>query len=117
MNHLNSVLIEGNITREPVLKKTSGDPVCTFVIASDRFYKKGSVKEKETGFFEIHAWGKLAVIAHSYGHKGRGIRVEGRLKHDRWNGPDGNQRSKIVIVAENLELRPENKKEAESEKV
>jgi single-strand DNA-binding protein len=44
------------------------------------------------------------------GHKGRGVKVVGRLKQDRWNGPDGKQRSKVTIVAEHVEFRPEFKR-------
>jgi single-strand DNA-binding protein len=50
------------------------------------------------------------------GKKGRGVRVVGRLKQDRWTGNDGKQHSKIAIVAEHVEFRPEFKKEANSEK-
>ena len=47
------------------------------------------------------------------GKKGRGVRVVGRLKQDRWTGTDGKPRSKIAIVAEHVEFRPEFKKDQE----
>jgi single-strand DNA-binding protein len=50
------------------------------------------------------------------GKKGRGVRVVGRLKQDRWTGDDGKQRSRITIVAEHVEFRPEFKKEEDGEK-
>ena len=67
--------------------------------------------EKEVGFFDIEAFGKLAESCQSQGHKGRGVRVVGRLKQDRWDGADGKQHSKISIVAEHAEFRPEFKKD------
>ena len=116
MNHLNSTILEGNIATDPIVKETNnGDSVCTFKVASDRFYKKNSQTEKEVSFFEIQAWGKLAETIGKYGCKGRGIRVTGRLKQDRWDGPDGSQRSKVIIVAEHIELRKEGKEETKEE--
>jgi single-strand DNA-binding protein len=38
--------------------------------------------------------------------------VVGRLKQSRWTGNDGKQNSRVSIVAEHVEFRPEFKKEA-----
>ena len=112
MNNLNSILIEGNLVRDPLLKSTSkGTPVCTFSLASNRFYKQDSGFEKEVSFFDVETWSKLAENCSNLGHKGRGVRVVGRLKQERWTGPDGKPRSKVTIVAEHVEFRPEFKKE------
>jgi single-strand DNA-binding protein len=115
MNSLNSVLIEGNLVRDPLFRSTpKGTPVCTFSLASNRFYKQDMGYEKEVGFFEIETWSRLAENVNNLGHKGRGVRVVGRLKQERWNGSDGKPRSKILIVAEHVEFRPEFKKEGET---
>ena len=112
MNNLNSILIEGNLVREPVFRSTpKGTPVCTFSLASNRFFKQDSGLEKEVSFFEVETWAKLAEVCNSMGKKGRGVRVVGRLKQDRWTGNDGKQRSRIAIVAEHVEFRPEFKKD------
>ena len=111
MNNLNSVLIEGNMVRDPLLRSTSkGTSVCNFTIASNRFYKQDANFEREVGFFDVEAWGKLADICGNQGKKGRGVRVVGRLKQDRWTGNDGKSHTKIAIVAEHVEYRPEFKK-------
>ncbi|MDR2194277.1 MAG: single-stranded DNA-binding protein [Treponema sp.] len=118
MNNLNSILIEGNLVREPVLKSTAkGTSLCTFTIASNRVYKQDNMLEKEVGFFDIESWSKLAENCYNLGRKGRGVRVVGRLKQDRWNGPDGKACSKISIVAEHVEFRPEFKKEEHPERM
>ena len=115
-NNLNSILIEGNLVREAEMRATpKGTPVCTFQIASNRFYKQGSNMEKEVSFFNIESWAKLAKIAGSQGRKGRGVRVVGRLKQERWQDRDGKAQSKIVIVAEHVEFRPEFKKDLPKE--
>jgi single-strand DNA-binding protein len=113
MNNLNSILIEGNLVRDPLYKSTAkGTPLCTFSLASNRYYKQDSQLEKEVGFFEVETWAKLAENCYNLGHKGRGVRVVGRLKQDRWTGTDGKPHSKITIIAEHVEFRPEFKKDA-----
>jgi len=118
MNNLNSVLIEGNMVRDPLLRNTpKGTPICNFSIATNRFYRHDSNTEKEVGFFEIEAWGKLADACANHGRKGRGVRVVGRLKQDRWMGTDGKKHTKVAIVAEHVEYRPDFKKADEVIKV
>jgi single-strand DNA-binding protein len=115
MNSLNSILIEGNLVRDPLFRSTAkGTPLCTFSLASNRFYRQDSHMEKEVSFFEVETWAKLAESCYSMGRKGRGVRVVGRLKQERWNDPDGKSRSKITIVAEHVEFRPEFKKEEDA---
>jgi single-strand DNA-binding protein len=111
MNNLNSILIEGNLVRDPLYRTTpKGTPVCTFSLASNRFFKQDSGLEKEVSFFEVETWAKLAESCYNIGHKGRGVRVVGRLKQERWEGSDGKPHSKVTIVAEHVEFRPEFKK-------
>jgi single-strand DNA-binding protein len=117
MNNLNSVLIEGILVRDPLLRTTpKGTALCTFSLASNRFFKQDTGLEKEVGFFDVETWAKLAEHCYTLGHKGRGVRVVGRLKQSRWIGQDGKSRSRISIVAEHVEFRPEFKHEAESPK-
>jgi single-strand DNA-binding protein len=112
MNNLNSILIEGNLIRDPLLRSTpKGTPVCTFTIASNRYYKQDAAYEKEVGFFDVETWTKLAENCYNLGHKGRGVRVVGRLKQDRWNDAEGRPHSRVTIVAEHVEFRPDFKKE------
>jgi single-strand DNA-binding protein len=112
MNNLNSILIEGNMVREPQYRTTpKGTPVCTFSLASNRFFRQDNGYEREVSFFDVETWAKLADTCNNLGKKGRGVRVVGRLKQDRWTGNDGKPRSRISIVAEHVEFRPEFKKE------
>jgi single-strand DNA-binding protein len=112
MNNLNSILIEGNLVRDPELKYTpKGAPVCTFVLASNRWWKQEEEVQKEVSFFEISTWNRLAEVCGEYLKKGRGVRVVGRLKQDRWADPEGKSRSKVMIVAEHVEFKPQLKKQ------
>ena len=116
MNNLNSILIEGNLARAPEMRSTpKGVNVCTFPLASNRFYKQDAVMEKEVSFFDVQTWAKLAERVEQLGKKGRGVRVVGRLKQERWQGQDGKTQSKVVIVAEHVEFRAETKRTSSAE--
>lgn len=106
MNSLNSVLLEGNLTRDPVLTETTkGTPVCTFGMAVNRYYKQNEETVKEVSFFDVETWTRLAQYCSSQLKKGSHIRVVGRLKQDRWENSDGNTRSKVKVVGEHMEIQ------------
>ena len=112
MNNLNSILVEGNLVKDPSMRATpKGVPVCTFSLASNRYYKQDDGYEQETSFFDVETWNRLAENCGTLGRKGRGVRVVGRLKQDRWSDNEGKPRSKIKIVAEHVEFRPDFKKD------
>ena len=116
MNNLNSVLLEGNLVRDPELRYTpKGTAVCIFAIACNRYYKRDDEMQQEVSFFEVTTWNRQAEVCSEYLHKGRGVRVVGRLKQDRWTDDEGQNRSKVEVVAEHVEFRPERKKAEETE--
>ena len=107
MHNLNSLIIEGNVVRDPVVKATpKGTPLCMFSIASNRFFKQEDQTTQETSFFDVETWARLAELCGENCTKGRGVRVVGRLKQDRWAGTDGKHYSKIKVVAEHIEFKP-----------
>lgn len=123
MNSLNSILLEGNLVRDPENKTLpTGTQVCNFSVASDRFYKQNDELEKEVSYFDVEAWSRLGQSCAANLKKGRGVRVVGRLKQDRWTDTEGKTKSKVKIVAEHVEFkpalnRPEGAKEEEKEAV
>jgi single-strand DNA-binding protein len=107
MHNLNSILVEGNLVRDPSLTQTpKGTPVCTFSLASNRF-KADNEAQKEVSFFDVEAWSKLGETCAEGLKKGRGVRVVGRLKQDRWADSEGKNHSRIKIIAEHIEFKPE----------
>jgi len=99
MNNLNSIIIEGNLVRDPLLKTTpNGHQVCSFSVASNRFYRQNEQLEKEVSFFDVETWSKLAQTCGEVLKKGRGVRIVGRLKQDRWEDATGKSLSKVKIV-------------------
>lgn len=62
---------------------------------------------KEVGFYDVEVWGEnIGSMIAKNGVKGRGVRVVGRLKQDRWKTADGHNASKIFIVAEHVDFKP-----------
>lgn len=109
MNNLNSILIEGNLTDDPKLTTVpSGRSLCRFSIASNRYYRNAE-KElvNEVSYIDIDTWGALAEGCAKYLHKGRGVRVVGRLKQEKWQGDDEKTHQRHVVVAEHVEFHPE----------
>jgi len=104
MNSLNNVLIEGNLVANPEKREVGGGILCTFTVASNRYYKKDGEKKEEVSFFDVETWNKTAERCLEMLEKGRGVRVMGRLKQDRWTDKDGRKQSKVKIVGETVEF-------------
>ena len=118
MNSLNSILVEGNLVRDPVLTQTpKGTQVCSFSVASNRFYRVENETQKEVSFFDVEVWAKLAETCNEQLRKGRGVRIVGRLKQDRWSDGEGKNHTRIKIIGEHVEFKPDfsAKKEKEQE--
>jgi single-strand DNA-binding protein len=117
MNNLNSLLIEGNLVRDPELSYTpKGTAMCKFSVACNRFFKQEQETQKEVSFFDVTTWARLAEVCGEYLKKGRGVRVVGRLKQDRWTDPDGKSHSRVIVIAEHVEFKPQLKKDGEEGK-
>jgi single-strand DNA-binding protein len=104
MRDINVVVLVGRLTRDSELKYTkSGQPIARFAIAVNRSVKRGEAWEDEASFIDIDFWGKGGEAVNRYLVKGQQIAVEGELRQDRWE-QDGQNRSKIVVVANNVRL-------------
>ena len=118
MEFINNLIIDGNLTRDPELKETpKGTKVCNFSIAYNRFYRVQEETRKEVSFFDIEAWAREAESCEKNLFKGRGVRVIGRLRQDRWEDTEGKSRSKIKIVAEHVYIKAMASKREELEEV
>jgi single-strand DNA-binding protein len=116
MNDLNHCILEGNAVKDPVLRSThKGTPVCNFAVACNRFFKGPGDPIREVSFFEIEAWGDLGKSCANMGRRGRGVRITGYLKQERWETADGDNRSKIILVAERVDWKPEKKGDTKNE--
>ena len=106
MANLNKVFLMGNLTRDPELRYTpGGTAVAEFGLASNRKYRtQAGEMQEETTFVDIVVWGRQGENVSQYLSKGRGVFVEGRLQYDSWEGQDGQKRSRIRVVADNVQF-------------
>src|SRR4051794_4181945 len=99
----NSVTLVGNITRDPELRFTpSGQAIATFGMAVNRRFQRNGQWEEQTSFFNITAWGTLGENASNSLQKGARIVVNGRLEQRSWETQEGEKRSVVEVVADEL---------------
>ena len=102
----NTVIIEGNLTRDPEVKTTpKGTPVCNFSLASNRYYTVDDEQKKDVFFFDVEAWSSLAESCGRHLVKGKGIKVVGTLRQDKWTDGEGKTHSRIKIVADHIDFK------------
>ena len=105
MSNGNTVTLIGNITREPELRFTpSGQATSTFGLAVNRRWQNRQTQEWEeaTSFFDVVCWRELAENSAESLEKGSRIIVTGRIEQRSWETPDGERRSKVEIIADEL---------------
>jgi single-strand DNA-binding protein len=99
-------MIMGNMTRDPELRYTAGgQAVCNFSLAANRYFKdKQGEKQEDTTYVKVTVWGKQAETTAQYCEKGRCVFVEGRMNSNSWETEDGQKRSSLEVVAENVQF-------------
>jgi single-strand DNA-binding protein len=107
----------GRLTRDAELKYlTSGTALCNFSIAVNRSIppREGSGEDwkNEASFIDVQLWGKAAESKAPKLVKGKQVLVSGSIRQDRWE-QDGQQRSKLYIVAESIQPLADGKKASE----
>ena len=96
----NTVTVVGNITRDPELRFTPGGaPVASFGLAWNRRDQNG---EDVTSFFDVTCWRDLAENVAESLSKGARVVVYGRLDQRSWENQEGERRSKVEIIADEV---------------
>jgi single-strand DNA-binding protein len=104
MANLSKVILCGRLTRDPELRYTTGGTaVTTLSLAVNRRFKKGDNWEEEVSFFNVVLFGRRAETNAEYLNKGREVLVEGDLVQRRWETSDGQKRSTVEILANQVE--------------
>ena len=101
MPSLNKVSIIGNVGGEPEMRFTpNGKPVTSFTVATNRVYNTPEGERKqETEWFSVVAWNRLAEQCNQFLAKGRLVFAEGRLHTRNWEGQDGQQHTRVEVIA------------------
>ena len=101
----NTVTIVGNVTRDPELRYTpSGAANATFGVAVNRRWRDQQTNDwkEATSFFDVVCWREMADNVCESLSKGTRIVVTGRLEQRSWEDNDGNKKSKVEIVADEV---------------
>lgn len=103
---LNKVIIAGNLTKRPQLRKTpSGTSVTDLLIALNReFISLNGEKQQEVCFVDVVVWGKQAENCVNSLNCSSPVLIEGRLQLDTWFGKDGEKRCKLRVAAERVQF-------------
>ena len=111
---LNKAILMGRLTRDPELRYTPNGnvPVVTFTLAVDRNYS-GNGRERQTDFIDIVAWRRQAEFVSQWFTKGMMAIVVGSIQSRRWQDKNGNNRTSIEVVADEIQFG-ETKKSRES---
>jgi len=106
MGSYNRVILLGNLTRDPELRYIpSGTAVTEVTLAiNDRRKNASGEWVEETTFVDVTLWARQAEVATEYLSKGSPVLIEGRLKRDTWETPEGEKRSKLRVVGERMQM-------------
>jgi len=104
-NNYNAITVVGNLTRDPELRYTpSGASKATLGMAVNRSWRnqQSNEWEEQTSFFNVVCWRDLAENVSSSLHKGMRVVVTGRLEQRSWETEQGEKRSVVEIVADEV---------------
>jgi single-strand DNA-binding protein len=105
MASVNTVILAGNLVRDPTTRQAGSASVVSFGLAINRKYKtQAGEQREEVTFVDCEAWGRTGELVAQYLTKGRGALVQGRLQLDSWEDKDGNKRSKLKVVADQVQF-------------
>lgn len=101
----NSVVLVGNVTRDPELRFTpSGQATASFGLAVNRRWQNRQTQawEEAVSFFDVVCWREMAENVSESITRGSRVIVTGRLEQRSWETPDGEKRSRIEVIADEL---------------
>ncbi len=123
MNHLNSILLEGNLLADPKVIVTAPEgenwgSMVRFDIASHKIYRSGQGETRDDVLIiPCMAFGELAERILPALKCGMQVRVLGRLRCSKWTTKDGEERKSFEIVTQHVEFRRRKKGKKEEEEV
>lgn len=104
MSTQNAVSIVGNVTRDPELRfLANGSAVTNFGVAvNERWKDRQDQWQEKVSFFDVTCWRDLADNVSESVSKGDRVLIMGKLELQTWETPEGDKRSKIHIVADEV---------------
>jgi single-strand DNA-binding protein len=106
MTTTSSITIAGNLTRDAEIRYTrDGQATTALSVAVNRRWQNRQTQEWEestTSFFDVVCWRDLAENAALSLTRGARIVVTGRLEQRSWETDDGETRTKVELVADDI---------------
>lgn len=103
---INKVLISGNLTRDPEIRRTAGGTaVMSFGVAVNERAKDANGEWVDRpNFVDCTMFGTRAEAVGRYLSKGSKVSIEGRLRFSQWQAQDGSKRSKLEVIVDEIEF-------------
>src|SRR6202142_252224 len=105
MAYDNTVVLVGNVTRDPELRFTpNGQATTSFGLAVNRRWQNRQTQEweEQTSFFDVVCWREMAENVSESITRGAQVMVAGRLEQRSWETQEGDRRSKVEVVADEI---------------
>lgn len=100
---INRVFVVGNLTRDVELSAAkTGLSVARFTVAVNDRKKVGEEWQDDPNYFRVTAFGKLAERNAPSLTKGARVAIDGKLKYDEWTDKEGNKRTSVSIIANEI---------------
>lgn len=112
---MNKIILLGRLTKKPEIRysQANNTKIAMFSLAVDRKYTKPG-EERETDFFNILAYSKLAEFAEKHLNQGQKIIVCGRVQNRTWTDKNGITRYTTEVIAEEMYFADSQKKTDEN---
>lgn len=104
---INRVNITGNLTRDPELRATpGGTQILAFGVAVNdrRKNPQTGAWEDVPNFVDCIVFGSRAEAVSRFIFKGSKVAIEGKLRFSSWETKDGQHRSKLEVIVDEIEF-------------
>ena len=106
---INKVFISGNLTRDPEMRTTQGGTVVMglgVAVNDRRKNPRTGQYEDVPNYVDCTLFGNRASAVSQYLSKGTKVTIEGRLRWHQWQDQNGNNRSRLDVIVDEIEFAP-----------
>lgn len=116
MSSINQVAISGNLGRDPELRATaSGTQVCSFSVCVNHRKQENGGWVDDPNWVDVTFFGNRAEAIHKYLSKGSLVFVSGRLHQNKWEDKNGNKRSKLEVIGDEIHFGGGNQQQSQQQ--
>ena len=102
---VNIVTISGNLAKDAEVRNTqSGMAIAQFSVAVNERVKQGDQWTDRANWIDCTMFGTRAEKLAQYLVKGSKVCVQGKLRQSKWQDNEGNNRSKIEVIVDEIEF-------------